>query len=60
MMKLITSEKLLNGFNLRLRGALDCNPTLATISGCVAMVARDFEIAPSTIKKVRNQISSLV
>ena len=48
IMNCMTSIKLLNGFPCREGGGLDWSPTFATISGCVAIVARDFEIAPRT------------
>jgi hypothetical protein len=48
----MTSMKLLNGLPFRDGGGFDCNPTFATMSGCVAMVARDFEIAPRTEEKL--------
>ena len=45
----ITSKKFLNGLPCLSAGGLDCSPTLATISGCVTMVAKAFDIAPSTV-----------
>jgi hypothetical protein len=48
MMYAMTSPNVLKGFPFRDGGGLDCNPTFATINGCVAMVASDFDIAPST------------
>ncbi len=47
----MTSMKLLNGLPFRDGGGFDCNPTFATMSGWVAMVAKDFEIAPRTEKE---------
>jgi hypothetical protein len=47
-MNSMTSMKLLNGLPFRDGGGFDCNPTFATMSGWVAIVARDFEIAPRT------------
>lgn len=44
----ITSKKLLNGMPFLAGGGRDCRPTFATISGCVAIVARALDIAPST------------
>lgn len=43
-----TSMKLLKGLPCRLGGGFDCRQTLATIMGCVAIVARAFERAPRT------------
>jgi hypothetical protein len=51
-MKRITSMKLLKGFPFRDGGGLDCSPTLATMSGWVAIVASDFDIAPRTVWKL--------
>lgn len=44
----MTSPKLLKGLPFRDGGGFDWRPTLATINGCVAMVASDLDIAPST------------
>jgi len=44
----ITSVKDLKGLPFRSGGGFDWSPTLATMSGCVQIVARDFERAPST------------
>lgn len=52
MMNCITSMKLLKDLPFRDGGGFDCNPTLATMSGWVAMVAKDFEMAPSTEENV--------
>lgn len=46
MMNCMTSTKVLNGFPWRAGGGFDCRPTLATIRGCVTMVARALDIAP--------------
>lgn len=48
----ITSPKLLNGLPFLDGGGLDCRPTFATISGCVAMVASAFDKAPRTVAKM--------
>lgn len=47
-MKAMTSPKVLNGTPFRAGGGLDCRPTFATINGCVAIVANDFDMAPRT------------
>jgi hypothetical protein len=44
--------KLLKGLPWREGGGFDCRPTFATISGCVAIVARDFDIAPRTMRRI--------
>lgn len=46
----MTSVKLLNRLPSRAGGGRDWRPTLATISGCVAMVASAFDAAPKTTK----------
>lgn len=55
IMKFITSIKLLNGFPFLAGGGLDCNPTLATMSGWVTIVARDFDMAPRTVGNILDQ-----
>lgn len=49
IMNLITSPKLLNGLPFRAGGGLDCRPTLATINGWVARVAKALDVAPKTV-----------
>ncbi len=48
----MTSMKLLNGFPFLEGGGLDCKPTLATMSGWVAIVAKAFDVAPRTVPRV--------
>lgn len=48
MIKAMTSPKVLKGLPSRAGGGRDCRPTLATMSGWVAIVARALDIAPRT------------
>lgn len=48
----MTSPKVLKGLPFRPGGGRDCRPTLATIRGCVATVARAFDKAPRTMNYV--------
>lgn len=48
VMNLITSTKLVKGLPFLSGGGLDCNPTLATMRGCVARVASALDAAPRT------------
>ncbi len=50
IMYAMTSVKLLKRLPSLDGGGRDWRPTLATISGCVAMVANAFDAAPKTTK----------
>ncbi len=51
----MTSMKLLKRLPSLAGGGRDWRPTLATISGCVAMVANAFDAAPKTTYALANQ-----
>lgn len=53
----MTSTKLLNRLPSLAGGGRDWRPTLATISGCVAIVANTFDAAPKTTKPLASQPS---
>ena len=55
MMYDMTSIKLLKRLPSLAGGGRDWRPTLATISGCVAMVANAFDAAPKTIYALASQ-----
>lgn len=55
MMYDMTSVKLLKRLPSLAGGGRDWRPTLATISGCVAMVAKAFDAAPKTMKALTSQ-----
>ena len=57
-MNRITSTKLLKGLPCLAAGGLDCKPTLATISGCVAMVANALDVAPKTDSGISGNVFS--
>ena len=51
----MTSTKLLKRLPFLAGGGRDWRPTLATINGCVAMVASAFDAAPRTTKASADQ-----